>query len=358
MTLVTRATRAKPPAGAREAAAQTVAPARHAQADSWRSRIRCLVCGEGARAVATDKGRRLLHCLACGLHFFDAHGLPHDLYARAYDGEVADASMQEFQFRSAYLAPLDDTAFLMSPAVRLSLNWLACNARRGATVLDVGAGWGVMLRELRRRGYRATGTDLAPALGAVLEAQGFPMFIGPVEQYPQTLPQPDVITCNFVLHHPEEPIRFLRSIAQRFPSVPLLLTEGLYPNWMHGLLPAPRPEYPRQMTSWSPEALRRALEQGGYARHSFTPTTPSADDVQLPLGQWAARLTARVNASRPRSHRPGGAASPLLRRAIQATLLLKRLVYGGFARYARARGRGAASVLVVAWPDGAPAGQE
>jgi hypothetical protein len=295
----------------------------------------------------------MLRCLSCGLHFFEVNDLPPDLYARAYSGEMSAASMREFRFRIEYLAQIRDGEFMLAPAVKRSLAWLEKHAPPSSVILDVGCGWGVMLRALRARGFQALGLDLAPQVATTLAKQGFRIHVGPVESYPQSLPEPAFITNNFVLHHPSDPVAFLRSISTRFPRSPLLLVEGLYPNWMYGVVPTPKPEYPRQLTLWTREAIATAMERAGYARLAFLPTAPSAADVQLPLTVWLAGLLGRRAAS---AKQASALKSGMLFGAGvtgRLVILAKRALFSIPAAYARQRHQAPASILAIAYPPGA-----
>ncbi|MEO8285772.1 MAG: class I SAM-dependent methyltransferase [Chloroflexota bacterium] len=321
--------------------------------------LRCLVCDDYVNTADVINGRNLYRCPNCELHFFDSEDLPHDLYSRAYEGKVRDAGMEEYLFRARYLSPLS-TDVLLSPALRLSLRWLARNVPPGSTVLDVGCGRGIMLRELRAHGFEAVGTDLAPQVADLLEPQGFKVHVGPVDKYPATLPNPDFVTCNYVLHHPSDPVGFLRSIAERFPDAPLLLTEAIYPNWMFGLAPTPRPEFPRQLTSWSFRSVSEAMQRAGYGRHRLYGTKPRPDDVQLPLMPWIARFVSKKSDRKVSTTgvvRQVAASTRGMELAIRTVRLAKRLAFGGPALYARGRGLQPAGVLAVAIPDCKPGKQ-
>ncbi len=247
------------------------------------SSLACLVCGHSSRVVTSLEGRPLFQCRHCGLRFFDVRDVPQQLYEKAYEGKVQSAHMQEYQYRAQHLfnAKADGSA---PPSFRLSSNWLRAHARARATVLDVGCGRGIMLRLLRAHGFDALGLDLSPKVADILGAQGFRVHVGTVETYAD-MPEPEYVTCNYVLHHPTDPVGFLRNIRSRFPLAPLLLTQGMGHSWIHelALLPISPPEYPRDLTTWTTRALSLAFEQAGYARHEFLFTQPSAHEVALPF---------------------------------------------------------------------------
>lgn len=310
----------------------------------------CLVCDGESKTVGGNRFSDYYRCDDCGLHFCGNLKVQPDLYARAYDGKVAEANMQEFFFRAQYLANLPNTDFLAPPPVKLSLKWLDRHAPASSTILDVGCGWGMMLRALHARGFRTVGSDIAPQVHDVLGRQGFQIFIGSIDLYPESFPEPDYVTCNYVLHHPSDPIAFIQSIARRFPKAPLLLSEGLYPNWMHGRLPQPCLEYPRDLTAWSSRALSIALEKGGYSRYDFLYPRVSTADVQLPLMPWLAQLAVRWAMRAARQDRAAALTLRYLANSIRVSLLVKRVAFAGHAWYARWRRLEPASVLAVAYP--------
>lgn len=307
----------------------------------------CLVCGQSAAHVALIDGRSLYGCGQCGLRFFASQDVPVNLYAQAYEGQVQSAHMQEYLFRAQYL--FDAKADAATPPVfSLSLAWLRAHAAPGARVLDIGCGRGMMLRLLRAHGFEAVGLDLSPRVAATLAAQGFSVAVGHARSYPTDLAEPDYLTCNYVLHHPAEPIRFLGELRARFPRAPLLLTQGMGHSWIHALgLPISPPEYPRDLTTWTTQALALAFEKAGYSRHEFIFTRPDPQEVALPLQRKLMTLAAQ----------PAGAAlkaaggKSTVAYASVAAKAIKTILFGVPALYARVRRLPAAAVLVVAQPD-------
>ncbi len=141
--------------------------------------VSCIVCGGSSRRIRSRNEKPLFRCSHCALFFFSIEQLPENLYDSAYSGKVADSSFEEFHFRAQYLAPLSRTEFLLPPPQQLSLRWLTAHAAPGSTVLDVGCGWGAMLRALRARNFRAIGLDLSRRVADTLERQGFEIHVRP-----------------------------------------------------------------------------------------------------------------------------------------------------------------------------------
>src|SRR5262245_43398204 len=87
--------------------------------------IPCLVCEHLSSPSAIYTGRPFFQCPNCGLGFFDTRQASHlgQIYARAYEGQVSDAQMQEYQFRARWLSSTKTDVFA-SPAVKMALRWL------------------------------------------------------------------------------------------------------------------------------------------------------------------------------------------------------------------------------------------
>lgn len=295
---------------------------------------------------------RLYACQRCDLRFYAERRRPADLMDRAYSGGVVGAHMTDYWFRREYLAS-ERFDFLASPAVSASLTWIRANARRGATILDVGAGRGLHLRRLRAMGYNVIGLDIADGAARALRDQGFVVHHGPVRSYAADLPEPQFVTCNFVLHHAADPVGFLRDIAEVFPSATLVVAQGLHPAWMNEIrgVPATVPQYPRNVTGWSSTALRNALHRAGYDDVGVWTLPPSWRDVHLPLQARAGQISIRAT---PRSRRRAvdrawaRTLRAMLPVAARSVVIAKAVVFSGIAAYARLQGRSPAAAVAIA----------
>jgi SAM-dependent methyltransferase len=325
----------------------------------------CPVCGSEASHIPQDGSLpgsvgAVYRCLDCGLHFHDHTQIPADLYQNAYQGKVQQASMQDYQVRLQVFSS-ERTDFMVTPALEIAFSWLQQNAKVGTAVLDVGCGRGRQLRRLRRMGFEALGLDLSPQVAEVLAQQGYAVHAGHVETYPDSMPTPDIVMSNNVLHHAEDPVAFLNSILTRFPDAILLLTHGLYPNWTHRmpLVPAGRfgTAYPRHLTGWNPKALGIAFQKAGYQKVELNYAPPAPADVFIPFENFISPLLRRrgrrVKKGQPEEQTSGQKSDSWIQTAavtMKAMMLAKKVTFLGPAAVARLAGFTPAWVCAAAYP--------
>lgn len=149
---------------------------------------------------------------------------------------------------AAAYAALDDEEYVRTGASRrLQMRALVRRARRlhpGArTLLDVGAGTGLLVDEARRAGLAAVGVEPSVRLAAHACAAGIPVTTG-------TLPHPaldarrfDVVMLVDVLEHVADPVALLRRCAERLapggivvvvtPDVASTAARALGRRWWH-----------------------------------------------------------------------------------------------------------------------------
>src|ERR671918_1314678 len=197
------------------------------------TRPACYICGiegEFHRSWPGGGGEMRL-CQNCNFVFawpvsqFD----PGKLFANAYGGKENRAHMDEFndRMRMRQVRVQSEGLGLWNAAHRTALEWLNANVQKGETIVEIGCGVGSFMHALRRRGYNATGLDVAPEVVKSLAHEDFETWCGTIDAIPEGWPQtkPAAIVSFFVLHHVTDPVFFLNGIRSRW-AVPLLM--GVY----------------------------------------------------------------------------------------------------------------------------------
>jgi SAM-dependent methyltransferase len=114
----------------------------------------------------------------------------------------------------------------------------------GATLLDVGAGRGFLLREARERGAKVSGVEPSEETAESLRNEGLDVFTGGLQSFVAEAPgRFDVITLSHVVEHVNEPIPFLEAaasmlkpdglLAAEVPNVDWQLQKGRHPRSAH-----------------------------------------------------------------------------------------------------------------------------
>jgi SAM-dependent methyltransferase len=240
----------------------------------------CPVCESTSR----DFNMHYRQCIECGLLFApDGKNSP-DLFTEAYSGHISESNMAGFSDRMVRAKALHG---LTAPKTALStsahqeaLEFIKTRLAPGSCVLDVGCSTGIFMINLRNAGYKALGCDIAKAPVDFLKAQGFDVYLGSVDEYPQEWPEPAAVTSFFVLHHIENPVEFLRQIHSRFPRSLIIISE-YYDIGVNFELPQMKP--PRTITIWTPESLQKLFAKAGYPNLMVKKTRSLSSEINMPL---------------------------------------------------------------------------
>ncbi|MGA1844887.1 MAG: class I SAM-dependent methyltransferase [bacterium] len=82
---------------------------------------------------------------------------------------------------------------------------------RKGSILDVGCGRGIMIHELRKRGWQVAGTQVSATAGSYIrKAFGIDCFVGELPHAPFKRRSFDIVTMWHVLEHLRDPLLYLR----------------------------------------------------------------------------------------------------------------------------------------------------
>jgi 2-polyprenyl-3-methyl-5-hydroxy-6-metoxy-1,4-benzoquinol methylase len=157
----------------------------------------------------------------------------------------------------------------MLPVRRAEVDWNYRHLPRApADVLDYGCGNGAFLARAAALGHRATGVDFDPQAAAIARRHGVTVHLPGAMADGAFAGRFDHITAAHVLEHVADPLalladfrRWLKPGGTVFIELPNAEAEGLarHGRFWRGL------EAPRHFSLPSAAALRRALEQAGFA---------------------------------------------------------------------------------------------
>jgi SAM-dependent methyltransferase len=218
-------------------------------------------------------------------------------------------------------------------------SWIIRNIPAGGRILDLGCGPGNFLAALSDRGYRAFGLDIAAKAVQRLQALGFQVAQGSIEDYPEEWPpELDAVVMIEVLEHLENPVETVQRVRHRFPAATLLITVPSPYFWMarKGRLPSDYP--PNHLTRWTPRALEQVLKRVGYTPRIIIPPPSPSEWTGTGIGKFVLRDGPdRVRLNSPQC------------RVVAALLLstLKWYLLWPYMKYLHMRGFSAASIVAI-----------
>lgn len=166
----------------------------------------CGLCGIdrlSRRLSVKDYFGRLAHLAAC-----DACGLVQ------VEERPDNGALENYYSRYCYE---NESAWLIPEATRQSLRRVARSLeryRRHNTCLEVGCGAGTAMRVMAELGWEAEGTELSTVAARKLEAEGFRIHTGAIEDVPLPAAQYDVIILSEVIEHLRDPQAALAHIRE------------------------------------------------------------------------------------------------------------------------------------------------
>ncbi|NWG03616.1 MAG: class I SAM-dependent methyltransferase, partial [Syntrophaceae bacterium] len=180
-----------------------------------------------------------------------------------------------FRFYQQYLpkeeASIESWKKMMEPVFRRATNLILQHRRKGR-LLDVGAGFGFFLSEMKKEGWEVMGVEISQrGVNYAREVLGLVIYPGSLEK--ATFPSNyfDAIAGFYLIEHLPDPIRFLRECHRILKPGGLLLLR--YPHTtpikdlLH-LLGMPNRLYdlPAHLSDFSPRIIQSCLERVGFGK--------------------------------------------------------------------------------------------
>src|SRR5438132_7974927 len=115
------------------------------------------------------------------------------------------------------------------------------------------------MHELRTQGVQVLGVDAAQSAVDLNRQDGFRVWHGNADSVPPEFGNFRAIVSMFMLHHLVDPVRFLRSVKEKWPEAEFAISQYGPSN----VDPA-RSIPPRTLTNWNKLSLTTALRNAGY----------------------------------------------------------------------------------------------
>lgn len=157
----------------------------------------------------------------------------------------------------------------MTPVFKKAADLIERHQKRGR-VLDVGAGFGFFLAEMKGRGWDVSGVELSQrAIDYAREALGIDLQMGPLERVGFEPGQFDVVSGFYVIEHLPRPMAFLKEVYRVLKPGGILLLRYPHTTPIKNLLHLFRIEnrlydLPAHLSDFSHEIIERCLSRAGF----------------------------------------------------------------------------------------------
>ncbi len=158
---------------------------------------------------------------------------------------------------------------MMRSIFRKAANLIERYKKQGR-LLDVGAGFGFFLAEMRKRGWEVSGVELSQkAIDYARGALGIDVQLGPLEKIGFPESHFDVVSGFYVIEHLPQPIEFLEECYRILKAGGVLLLRYPHTTPIKDLLQFfglqnHLYDLPAHLSDFSPEMIQRCLEKVGF----------------------------------------------------------------------------------------------
>jgi len=222
--------------------------------------VNCPICkGSRGEPLYLEGSFQMVRCPSCQFIFLNPRPTSDSLFC----------------FYQQYLpeeeSSIESWEKMMKPVFHRAANLLQ-QYRRGGRLLDVGAGFGFFLVEMKKRGWDITGVEISQkAMDYAKDILGLTFHPGPLEKMNFPNNYFDVVTGFYVIEHLPNPIVFLKECHRILKPGGLLLLR--YPHTtpiknLLNLLGIKNHLYdlPAHLSDFSPRMIQRCLERMGFGK--------------------------------------------------------------------------------------------
>ena len=220
--------------------------------------VECPLCG-GTKSLPLhqESSSRMVRCSSCGFIYLNPR-------------PTGDALLRFYQ---DYL-PEDESSVeawqrMMQSIFQKAANLIERCKKRGR-LLDVGAGFGFFLSEMRGRGWEVVGVEISQkAIDHAKHSLGLTVYPGPLERIAFPESDFDVVSGFYVIEHLPDPMAFLKECYRILKPGGLLLLRYPHTTPIKNLLRFFGIEnhlydLPAHLSDFSPEMIQQCLEKAGF----------------------------------------------------------------------------------------------
>lgn len=218
----------------------------------------CPFCGEAKSHPFHTEGRfQMVRCALCRFIYLNPRPT----------GEALLCFYQDYLPREE--SSVEAWQRMMEPVFQRAANLIDQYKRRGK-LLDVGAGFGFFLSEMKKRGWEVSGVEISQkAIDYARDVLGIHLQWGPLEKVGFPEGHFDVVSGFYVIEHLPRPIEFLKECFRILKPGGVLLLRYPHTTPIKNLLrffgiQNRLYDLPAHLSDFSPEMIERCLEKVGF----------------------------------------------------------------------------------------------
>src|SRR4030043_773439 len=220
--------------------------------------VECPLCG-GTKSLPLhqESSSRMVRCSSCGFIYLNTRPTGEAILRFYQDYLPEDESSVEAWQR-------------MRQAIFQKAASLIERCKKRGRLLDVGAGFGFFLSEMRGRGWEVLGVEISQkAIDHAKQSLGLTVYPGPLERIAFPKSDFDVVSGFYVIEHLPQPMEFLKECYRILKPGGLLLLRYPHTTPIKNLLRFFGIEnrlydLPAHLSDFSPGMIQQCLEKAGF----------------------------------------------------------------------------------------------